>query len=324
MTLPLTFGLSDCDRLRPLVDGTVKIEGVAPEWNIHPVQDLFNIQCSRHVYDACEFPLATYLRDLEGPRRYLALPYFPSRHFRLSCIFVNADAGIETPADLAGKRIGLQVWDMAAAVWLRGILEEHFGLPMRSPVYVTNGMEEARQGDEHPQVYPDGFTIEHADDEGGLARMLAEGRIDAIYTARAPSTFGTDSRVVRLFKDPKSAELELFRKTGIFPPMHVFCVKREIAEANPGLTRNLFDALVASQAEARDRIYDSAMLSVMLPWLLEHLLDTEAELGADYWAAGFEKNRDTLATIIRYMRAEGLLQSDVAPEDMFDDAMVAT
>jgi 4,5-dihydroxyphthalate decarboxylase len=309
--------------MRPLIDRQVTIAGVDAAIELLPVQALFNKQLTEHTFDCCEFPLATYLRTLEAADKpYLAVPVFPSRHFRFSCVFVNAGSGIAKPADLAGKRVGVPVFDMAAAVWLRGIFEDHYGLERTAPIYVSGGLEEARRGEEHPQVYPDKFRIEHVTDHS-LAELLATGGIDALYTARAPSTWPS-LKVRRLFDDPIEAELAYFKKTGIFPPMHVLAVKRPIAERNPGLTRSLFDAFTAAQQMAQAKLFDSAALGVMLPWLLEHLQDTERRLGKDYWPVGFAKNRTTLEVIIRYMRDDGLIKTALAPEDLFGADMLAT
>lgn len=309
--------------MRPLIDRQVTIAGVDAAIELLPVQALFNKQLTEHTFDCCEFPLATYLRTLEAADKpYLAVPVFPSRHFRFSCVFVNAGSGIAKPADLAGKRVGVPVFDMAAAVWLRGIFEDHYGLERTAPIYVSGGLEEARRGEEHPQVYPDKFRIEHVTDHS-LAELLATGGIDALYTARAPSTWPS-LKVRRLFDDPIEAELAYFKKTGIFPPMHVLAVKRPIAERNPGLTRSLFDAFTAAQQMAQAKLFDSAALGVMLPWLLEHLQDTERRLGKDYWPVGFATNRTTLEVIIRYMRDDGLIKTALAPEDLFGADMLAT
>ena len=177
--------------------------------------------------------------------------------------------GIKTPADLAGKRIGVPVFDMAAAVWLRGIFQDHYGLARTSPIYVAGGLETARTGDEHPQFYPDKFKHEERTDKS-LAVLLAEGEIDALYTARAPSTWPSNS-VSRLFENPMQAELDYYSKTGIFPPMHLIAVKRTIAESNPGLMLAIFDAFAQAQNIARARLFDSAALCTMLPWQLESL-----------------------------------------------------
>lgn len=319
--LRLKIGVSDSDRTRPIASGEVQIAGADADVTLMGVQALFNQQLTQHTFDCCEFPLTSYLRQLERPDRpYVAVPVFPSRHFRFSDVFVNAAKGIKTPADLAGKRIGVSVFDMAAAVWLRGIFQDHFGLPRTSPIYVAGGLEVPRTGDEHPQFYPDRFRHEHRNDKS-LAAMLADGEIDALYTARAPSTWPSAS-VTRLFDDPIQVDLDYFSKTGIFPPMHVIAVKRKLAEANPGLTKAVFDAFARAQTIARERLFDSAALSTMLPWQLENLMFAEQKLGHDYWPVGFTKNHAMLKVIVRYMIEDGLISTEFRPEELFSDASI--
>ena len=317
-SIQINVGVTDSDRMRPLVDGTVKIENVSASFRALPVQELFNRQLTEHIFDCCEFPLATYLRTLESKERpYVAVPIFPSRHFRLSCVFVNRKAGIRRPADLAGRRVGIPIFDMAAAVWVRGIFQDHYGLDRTAPIYVTSGLEHDRVGDEHPQFYPAKFKIEFA--AKNLAHLLETEEIDALYTARAPSTYRLNGDVVRLFDDPMAEETAYFAKTGLFPPMHILCVKRPVFEQSPGIGRYLYAAFSKAQDIARQRLLDSAALSVMLPWLVEHLAGTEKVLGANYWAAGFAANRGALAKIIEYMRDDGLITADFAPEELFAD-----
>lgn len=321
--LVLKIGVSDSDRTRPLASGEVAIPGVTADITFMGVQALFNKQLTEHTFDCCEFPLGTYLRMLERPDRpYLAVPVFPSRHFRFSCVFVNTTKGIKTPADLAGKRIGVSVFDMAAAVWLRGIFEDHYGLPRTAPIYVAGGLEVPRTGDEHPQFYPDRFRHEERLDKS-LAVLLAEGEIDAIYTARAPSTWPGPT-VARLYEDPMPVELDYFKRSGVFPAMHVIAIKRPLAEANPGLSTAVFDAFSRAQQVARAQLFDSAALCTMLPWQLEHLLAAEKMLGPDYWPVGFAKNRTMLELTIRYMHEDGLISTVFKPEDLFDAAMLTT
>lgn len=314
--MKLSLGLSDSARTRPIVDGRVAIDDVHAEIELMGVQALFNLQLTEHPFDACEFPLVTYLRTLESEDRpYLGIPIFPSRHFRLSCIFVAEGSGIETPADLAGRRVGLPVFDMAAAVWLRGILHDFHGLDRHAPIYVTAGPEGPRDGDEHPQVLPDGFTVERRTD-AGLAQLLAAGEIDALYTARAPSTW-PGPNVRRLFDRPRDVEVDYHRATGIFPAMHLLAVKRSVAEANPKLPLALFRAFADAQVLARADTFDSAALDTVLPWQLEELLETEELLGHDHWAAGLADNRRMLEQAIAYARADGLVTTDLTPDDLF-------
>lgn len=314
--LDLSLALPPSARTRPLADGRVAIDGVRPAITFMGVQALFDHQMVHHTFDACEFPLFTYLRQLERPDpQYLAIPYFPSRHFRLSCLFVHADSDVRAPADLAGRRVGVAVFDMAAAVWTRGILQDHYGLDRFAPTYVTAGAEGPRVGDSHPQFYPDGFTVEHRTD-AGLAQLLAAGEIDAMVTARAPSTWPGE-KVRRLFPEPRAAERAYFRETGIFPAMHVVALKREVAAAHPALPLALHRAFVAAGAAARAELVDSAALETLLPWQLEELLETEAALGPDYWASGFAANAPMLARAVDYALADGLITTPFAPGDLF-------
>lgn len=323
--LRLTIGVSDCDRARALAEGRVPIAGVAPQTTVMALQPLFNLQMTKHEFDCCEFPIATWLRHFDRAEQdYVGIPVFPSRHFRFSCVFVNKAKGLTKPSDLAGRRVGAMVWDMAAAVWLRGIFAEHYGLPVAAPIYVNAGLNAARAGEDHPQDYPPGVTIEHVTDKS-LSEMLESGEIDAIYTARAPdSFFSAPDKVGRLLADPMAAEIEYFQRSGIFPPMHLVAVKKAIAEANPWLPRALYDAFAESQRQSRLRLHDSATLAFGLPFLIQQLEETERVLGADFWSTGFAANRHTFATLIRYMRDEGLLKRDLAPEDLFPASVLET
>ena len=314
--MKISIGLSDTARTRPLTDGRVPIAGAAAEFTTMEVQDLFNLQLSEHPFDVCEFPIVTYLRSLETDERpYLAVPVFPSRHFRLSCIFVSEHSDVVEPADLAGRRVGVPVFDMAAAVWLRGILHDFHGLDRTSPIYVTAGTEGPRDGDEHPQFLPPGFTVERRTDRG-LAQMLADGEIDALYTARAPSTWPGPG-VRRLFPDPRQVELDYHARSAIFPAMHVLAVKRPVAEQAPWLPAALFDAFARAQTVARADVFDSSALDSILPWQLEELLESERLLGADHWSAGLHANRRMLAQVIAYAAADGLISNDLTPDDLF-------
>ena len=315
--MKLSLGLSGSARTRPLAAGRVAIEGVEPDVTLMGVQALFNQQMVEHTFDVCEFPIVTYLRSLErDDRPYLAIPVFPSRHFRLSSVFVRVGSDITSPADLKGRRIGVSVFDMAAAVWLRGMFHDLYALDRTSPTYVIGGLEEPRGGDEHPQFYPPQFAFEHRDD-ASLAQLLADGEIDALMTARAPSTW-PDGGVRRLFAEPRAVELDYFRTTGIFPAMHVLAVKRPIAEAHPELPAALYRAFTHAQRLARADLFDAAALDSVLPWQLEELLETEKILGDDYWSVGVAANRNMLEKVVDYALADGLISTRFDVRDLFD------
>lgn len=314
--MKLTLGLSASGRTRPLVDGRVQIDGVEPHITFSGVQDLFNRQLVHHTFDACEFPLVTYLRQLEdADPRYLAIPVFPSRHFRLSCVFVAESSDLHEPSQLAGRRIGVPTFDMAAAVWLRGILADHFGLDRFAPTYVIAGMEVPRAGDEHPQFYPEGFDFEFRDD-ASLVEMLKDGQVDAVVTARAPSSW-PDGGVRRLFSDAVAAEQEYFTATRIFPAMHVLALKRSIAQEHPELPAALYRAFGRAQELAYADLVDSVALDSMLPWQLDHLIETERVMGPQFWPLGLSANRHMIDTIIDYSLADGLISTRFRADDLF-------
>ncbi|WP_375453339.1 ABC transporter substrate-binding protein [uncultured Methylobacterium sp.] len=315
----LKVGLSESDRTRPLAAGEVKISGIETEISLLGVQDLFNRQLTDATFDCCEFPVSSFLRTLERPERpYIAVPIFPSRHFRLSSVYVNTGKNIRKPSDLAGKRIGVPVFDMAAAVWLRGIFHDHYGLDRRSPIYVAGGLETARAGDEHPQAYPERFAHEQRNDRS-LAALLADGEIDALYTARAPSSWPSEN-VGRLFADPMGEEMGYFQRTRIFPAMHLVAIKRSVVTRCPGLPTAVYEAFARAQDSARAKLADSAALSTMLPWQLENLLHAQEQLGQDFWPAGLRKNRHMIETAIGYMLADGLIRTKFQAEDVFADS----
>jgi 4,5-dihydroxyphthalate decarboxylase len=128
--------------------------------------------------------------------------------------------------------------------------------------------------------------------------------------------------VSRLFDEPLPAELAYFEKTKIFPAMHVVAIKRSLVEKNPCLPMAVFEAFAQAQNIARERLFDSAALSTMLPWQLEALLFTEKRMGRDYWPVGFANNRAMLELIIRYMHEDGLIREQRSPESLFSDAAI--
>lgn len=318
--LSLSCVLSPVDRHRPVADGSVAAKDISLAVTTMPVQDLFDHQLKTHEFDVSETPIATYLRmRASGDERMMGIPVFPSRFFRHSCLFVNADAGISGPADLAGRRLGVAVFDMAAAVWMRGIFHDDYGLDPRSVTYVTGGMDEPRSGDAHPQVYPEGIKIVQLGSSTCLSDALANGEIDALVTARAPRTFFSHpKKVKRLFADCRAVERDYFTRTGIFPMMHCLTVRKSVYDANPWVAQSLFAAFEAAKERARAAIVDTSALSTMLPWLAHELEETEAFFKGDPWVNGLDANRHALGTIQRYMIHEGLLSGPVNLDAIFD------
>jgi 4,5-dihydroxyphthalate decarboxylase len=284
-----------------------------------PVEETFFRMLRHREFDCAEMSLSSYAMSLgREDRPFVAIPAFPSRFFRHSCIFVSAASGITRPAELAGRRIGSPEYQMTAPVWIRGIMADEYGVPAASPQYLTGGEEEPGRTEKLALDLPPGIRVARIGPDQTLARMLADGEIDALYTARAPSTFRTRPDAVRrLFPDYVAVEREYFRKTRIFPIMHTVVIRRDVYERHRWCARELYKAFVRAQAVTYRGLEETAAHKAMLPWLTAHVEDTQQTFGADWWAYGLEPNRHVLETFLRYHHEQGLSKRRLAPEELF-------
>ncbi|VCU68306.1 4,5-dihydroxyphthalate decarboxylase [Pigmentiphaga humi] len=317
--LKLSLGCWDYDRTRALMDGTVAVDGIDLNYLNMPVEETFFRMLRHREFDIAEMSLSSYTVSLFKPERpFIAIPVFPSRFFRHSCIYVNADAGIREPKDLIGKRIGTPEYQMTAPVWIRGILDEHYGVPVDSVTYVTGGEEEPGRPEKLKIDLPPNIKVEQIGPTQTLSQMLLDGEIDALHTARMPSTFLTGKgKVQRLFPDFEAVERAYYRDTGIFPIMHTLVIRREIYEANRWVAQSLYKAFAQAQQVAYQNLRETAALKIMHPWLLSNMEAVVQEMGEDFWAYGFENNRKTLETFLRYHYEGGLSKKLLQPEDLF-------
>jgi len=317
--LTLTLACWDYDRTRALADGTVRPDGIDLVYLAQPVEETFFRMLRHHEFDVAEMSLSSYVLSLgrENPP-FVALPAFPSRFFRHSCIFVSARSGIAQPGALAGRRIGTPEYQMTAAVWIRGILADEHGVAVSDADYFTGGEEEPGRTEKLALDLPPAIRVARIGPDRTLARMLADGELDALYTARAPSTFHTRPHDVRrLFPDYVAVEREYFARTRIFPIMHTVVVRRDVYERHRWCARELYEAFVRAQAVTYRDLAETAAHKAMLPWLTAHVEDARRTLGADWWAYGLEPNRHVLETFLRYHHEQGLSPRRFAPEELF-------
>ena len=317
--LRLTFACWSYDRTRALVDGSIEPDGIdLNPLDLH-VEETFFRMLRHREFDVAEMSLSSYSVTLgRDDPPFIAIPVFPSRMFRHSCIFVGEKSGIREPKDLLGKRIGTPEFQMTAPVWIRGILADHYGVPVDSVTYCTGGEEEPGRSEKQKLELPPAIRIEPIGKTQTLAQMLADGAIDALHTARMPSTFITrPDKVRRLFPDYAQVERQYFRDTAIFPIMHTVVIRREVYEQNRWIAQSLCKAFAEAQRRAYDDLYVTAALKAMLPWLTAHVEETRALMGADYWPYGVEANRTVLSTFLRYHHACGLSRRLLTPEELF-------
>ena len=317
--LPITLACWDYDRVRALQDGTVAPEGVDLNLVSLPVEETFFRMLRYREFDAAEMSLSSYCVSLmRDDPAFIALPVFPSRFFRHSCIFVSAKSGIKAPQDLAGKRIGVPEFQMTAPVWIRGILQDEYGIDPASPHYFSGGEEEPGRGEKLKLDLPPRFRVTPIGAGKTLSQMLADGEIDALHTARAPSTFySRPDAVRRLFPDPTTLERDYFARTRIFPIMHVIALRRDVYEANRWLARTLYKAFDAAKRITQDGLAITAALKTMLPFQIDQLEQVRREMGEDWWPYGLEPNRHVLDTFLRYHHEQGLSKRRLTPDELF-------
>ncbi|MFM2129651.1 MAG: hypothetical protein RL477_1197 [Pseudomonadota bacterium] len=318
--LRLTFASGPYDRFRALHDGTVTIEGVdlACE-TLWPPRLIFDRLAGGDDFDISEFSCSEFiaLRD-RGRDPFVAIPVFPSRVFRHGFICVRRDGPVREPRDLEGRRVGVPLYTQTAAIWARGLLADEYGVDCARIHWVEGSvMQPGRHGDPAASPMRRPPPIEINESGKSLAGLLLSGGIDAILGTFVDEAVASHPDIVRLFPDFRARESDYFRRTGVFPIMHLLVVRRAVHEAHPWLARRLFDACVAAKAEARSRLASQNGQHVMLPWLLADLAEIESLFGGDAWPYGLASNRATLVTLMRYMRKQGFIEREIPLEDLF-------
>lgn len=315
--LHLSLACWDYDRVQGLMDGTVSADGIDLNFQNLVVEETFFRMARFREFDASEMSMSSYVVSLTKPNPpYIAIPVFPSRFFRHSCIYVNDGAGINSARDLIGKRVGVPEYQMTAPVWIRGILSEYYGLPADAVTHVTGGLESPGREEKMRLDLPENIRIERIGPTQTLSRMLQSGEIDALFTARKPSTYDGD-RVRRLFPDHVAVEKRYWRETGHFPIMHLVALRRDVYEANRWVARSLQKAFGEAQQICYRGLRETSALKGMLPWFNAHVEEAIDLMGEDFWPYGLKANRKTLATFLRYHHEQGLSPRVMEPEEIF-------
>ena len=321
--IPITIASGDYDRISAIRDGIVKVEDCAVTYHVVEPNQLFVRNLKNQEFDVSEMSFSTYiaLRD-EGKAHYTAIPVFLSRAFRHSAIFVRADRGIESPADLKGRCVGTPEYFTTMLVWMRGLLSDEYGLKS-SDLRWRIGPLEQPAGRLQPPAAPGRTDIEiEAVPKGKtLAGMLAEGELDAVFSARPPSCFrSTGERkgaVVRLFADYRAAEQAYYRKAGIYPLMHAVGIRNSLVEQHPWIAGNLFRAFARAKDIAVANFEKLSAFALTLPWIEAEYRATQAVLGEDIWPYGTAANRKAVETLCRYLHEQGFTTRRMSPDALF-------
>lgn len=301
----------DYDRTRPLIDKSVEPMGISLAITCLPSPERHKRMLVDREFDVCELSLASYFVCRERGMDLRAIPVYPHRRFRHGYIFVNRGSDLRGPADLAGKRVGVRRYQNTASVWVRGILSDDYQVERRLVQWFTEGAEEIAL------EFPAWLSCTRIAKGRTLDAMLVSGELDAvIYPEALPSMAGA-SQIGRLFENYKEVEVDYFRRTGIFPPMHTVVVKGEILEANPWVAASIWQAFGAAKAACYEYCGDQRKSS--LAWFGYAWDEQKAILGADPWPYTLEENRKPLETLCRYLLEDGLITRLPRLDDLFVD-----
>ena len=317
--LNLSVAVGDYDRVRPLVDGTVGIDGVAPIFLTLEPEEIF-FRAFRHAaFDIAELSLSTFsLRTARGDNPYVGVPVFPSRAFRHSGVYVRTDRGIRTPIDLKGRKIGLAEYQLTANVWVRAFLEEDYGVRPSDIHWVRGGIEQPGRPEKVAVSLPPDVRLTAAPEGKSLSELLISGEIDGLIGPRTPSVFTAENpQIGWLFPDPRAAAIDYFKRTGIFPIMHVIGVRRALAEAHPWLPAAVLKAFERAKQIAAANLADTSAAKVMLPFVDQHLKEAQELMGPDFWSYGVDANRAALEAFLRHHHRQGLSGRQLAVEELF-------
>jgi 4,5-dihydroxyphthalate decarboxylase len=324
--LHLSIAIGPYDRMLPLVLGEVRIDAVDAQFMLLEPEEIFFRAMRHEAFDICELSLSSYtLRVARGDCPYVAVPVFPSRAFRHTCIVVRDDRGIRAPAELRGKRIGIPEWQLTANVWARAILAEDFGVQPRDIAWVRGGYETPGRVEKLSVNLPDGVAIETAPSDKTISGMLAAGELDGVMGPRAPSCFERGDPAIRwLFDDPTAEATRWFERTRIFPIMHVLGIRRSLVEKHAWLPGAVQKAFEASKRIALARLTDTSATKVTLPFVEESLRRARALMGDDFFSYGLAPNRHVLEYFLRHHHAQGLSDRVLAPEELFHPSTLET
>ena len=327
----LIIGAFRYDTTRALFSGDVGVEGATVEMrSASTIPEIFRRVLVDQEFDVAELGMTFYLRTFSPDSPYVAIPVFPNRVFRHSCVFVNVDSGIESPRDLSGTRIGeFGMYSQDSGVWAKGVLMDEYAFRPAASTWLIGGLDRpAAPFDFVPRAPAPGVDVRSAPEGVAPGPMLERGEIDALFTANVPKVvLDGSTRIRRLFVDHEAVERAYFARTGIFPLMHTVVLRRELVRRDPGLARRVFDAFLAAKDAAAELHRSRARLyhvQSMLPWTNALFERNTTDLPHDWWPYGVAANRAAIEANLRYHTEQGLVRRSWSVEEVFETSLLTT
>ena len=314
----LTLAVCDYEHVREIAQGIVRADGITLTPLIFPSIEEITFRFTKSLeWDVSELSFGKYISlTSQGNAPMVAIPVFPSRVHRHSAIYVRSDRGIRTAKDLEGMRVGIPEWAQTAGIYVRGSLAEEYGVDLTKIRWLQAGVNEPGRAEKVELKLPAGIRYEPRPDTS-LSEMLASGKIDAVISARAPEAFAPGGPVVRLYPDYRAEEERFFKKTGIFPIMHLMTMRRTAFEQHPWIAMNLYKMFDEAKRRCFNRLTDFTCARIPLPWAAAIADEIAAGYGPDPYPYGIEASRPTLEAFCRYAHDQGVTHRRMTVDDLF-------
>lgn len=316
--VPLTIAMTDYDHVRDFASGRVRAEGIDATFLTFSVEEIFFRFLKFREWDVSELSMGKFISlKSQNDASLVGIPVFPSRVFRQQSLYVRADGPVKTAADLKGRRIGLPEWAQTASIYTRGYLMHECGLRLQDIEWHQAGVNQPGRAEKVELRLPEGVRYRPRPDKS-LEEMLLSGEIDAVMSAHPPEAFDRgDTRIVRLFPDYRPLEEAYYRKTRIFPIMHVVAIRRDVYDRNPWIAANLFKAFEEAKNRSVARVLDATAARVPIPWGFSFADDARRLMGEDFWPYGIAGNRVTLEAFARFSHEQGVCHRPVTVDELF-------
>ncbi|NNN18634.1 MAG: ABC transporter substrate-binding protein [Acidimicrobiaceae bacterium] len=318
--LKLTFASAMYDRMQAIYTGEVEPEGI--ELNFMQFDEprvIFDRMSGGLEFDVSEYSGSEFVqRFANNACPFVAIPIFPSRTFRTGFISIRTDRGINSPKDLEGRRIGVPLYTISAAIFIRGYLQHECGVDIKNIQWVQGAVNTVGAHGS-PTVLPllKPANIEINNTGKSLSQLIDEGLIDGTIGTSLPESIRTNPKVDRLFPNYVELEKEYYQRTGIYPIMHLIAIKKEIYERYPFVATSLYNAFVESKKLALKKMYNLRALRYMTPWLMRDIDEIYDIFNGDPWPYGVEPNRKTLEALVTYLVDQDMIASPVSVDDLF-------
>ena len=323
--LNLSVAIGEYDRTRALIDGSVAIDGVDPVYMPLVPEEIFFRAFRAAEFDICELSLSSYaVKKAQGDCPYIAVPAFVSRAFRHNAVYVRTDR-IKKPADLKGKKVGVPEYQLTANVWARAFLDDDYGVKPADIHWIRGAIAQPGRPEKLTVELPAGVRLDNAPEGTTISALLEAGEIDGFIAPRPPSLIEKrHPHIGWLFPDPVAAAKDYFKRTGLFPIMHVLGIRRALAEQHPWLPGAVLKAFEQAKRLAVEELADTTVAKVTLPFVEEMLRDARAFMGEDFWSYGVAPNRKVLDYFLGQHHAQGLSSRRLSVDELFHPATYET